>query len=293
MINTARKILYRFPLTRLRIFIAGLLYLFIRPFLKDNIRIVTRKGIRYELDLREGIDLAVFLLGHFQKHLFSHGLINLPVAPVIIDIGANIGSISLAYADRFPESRIFAVEPSDCAYKKLLRNISLNPDLKNRILPIQAFISERTEKAKDEIRTFSSWPVDHAHKKEHPVHCGRRTSSCLKETIRLDDFIKSINHQNSEPVKPDLIKIDTDGHEFIILNSGKATIEKYRPVIIFETGKYIMKEFNTSFDEYMAFFTENRYRIYSLQTNTEITKSNWGALIPGFSTIDIIAMPDP
>ena len=44
----------------------------------------------------------------------------------IIDIGANIGSVSLLLAKILKNSKVFAIEPTNYAYNKLSENLKLN-----------------------------------------------------------------------------------------------------------------------------------------------------------------------
>ena len=40
----------------------------------SSARTIEREGIRYQVDLAEGIDLSLFLFGHFQKHVTHNNL---------------------------------------------------------------------------------------------------------------------------------------------------------------------------------------------------------------------------
>lgn len=296
-----KKILYRFPLTRIRMAIATVLYYMIIWYRKTPFVTVCRNGIWYRLDLREGIDLSIFILGYFQKHLFTHSHFTMPGNPIIIDIGANIGSVSLPLAKQYPNGQIYAIEPSDIAFKKLTLNRSLNPLLKERIILSQHYLSDSTGKIPAPVSPCFSWRIDSKKHGSHPIHGGYGTRISLKESITLDDFLAMVSQQKNQPVKPDLtksdlikpdlIKIDTDGYELKILNGCRETIEKYRPVIIFETGKYIMKEYDISFQDYLTFFSQYNYRLISLQDKIELTSLNCKRMIPDLSTIDILAIP--
>src|SRR6266702_564828 len=93
---------------------ATLLYFGVNPR-----RRIRRRGIYYDVDLREGIDLSLFLFGSFQRHVTD--VIKQLVAPdgVVIDIGANIGTVTLTIAAYLAEGRIYAFEPTDFAFQKL------------------------------------------------------------------------------------------------------------------------------------------------------------------------------
>jgi hypothetical protein len=45
---------------------------------------------------------------------------------VLLDVGANIGIFSMAAAQRFPNTTIYAFEPNPEAYSRLVRNLELN-----------------------------------------------------------------------------------------------------------------------------------------------------------------------
>ena len=61
----------------------------------------------------------------------------------IIDIGSNIGSVTLPLANTFKNSKIYSIEPTVFAFKKLRENINLNPKLKKRIKIFNYFISQK------------------------------------------------------------------------------------------------------------------------------------------------------
>lgn len=60
----------------------------------------------------------------FEDHCYD--IPNLPEAPFIIDVGANIGLFSLYMKQKYPSSRILAFEPAPETYNVLSRNLELN-----------------------------------------------------------------------------------------------------------------------------------------------------------------------
>ena len=159
--------------------------------------------MNYEIDISEGIDLALYLFGNFQSHVTDNKFIKLPDDAVIFDVGANIGSVSLRLARKYPFSNIYAFEPTDYAYSKLKKNIELNPDLETRIIPTQVFLTS-TEGQDHGMSIFSSWPVDTVNGDRHPIHFGIEKSSTDKQ-ITIDKFAKDNNIS-----RIDFIKIDTE-----------------------------------------------------------------------------------
>ena len=82
--------------TKFKIRVANLLYHMLRIIGLSPVRTIERKGIRYQVDLAEGIDLSLFLFGHFQKHVTHNKLFTLPQNCVALDVGTNFGVISLS-----------------------------------------------------------------------------------------------------------------------------------------------------------------------------------------------------
>lgn len=282
-----RKFIIRnLPLTRIKISIAKILYVFVSTLYGKKPRLITQNGITYEVDLSEGIDLSLFLFGSFQKHVTNNKLISLPKNATIIDIGANFGVMSLQFAKIASEGKVYSFEPTHYALIKLKRNLELNPALAKRIEVINSFLSAKSlEKA--DIKAYSSWKVnDEKSNDMHPEHLGAAKSTEGVGSMTLDDFCKS-----KQLEKLDFIKIDTDGHEYEILQGAKQTITRYKPQLIFEIGLYVMTEKNIDFNFYSNYFKELNYQMFDSTTMHTITLENHKEYIPKKGTIDIIAKP--
>ncbi len=274
-------------ITRIKIFGAKILYKTVTLFVGKNKRIVERKGIKFEIDLSEGIELSMYLFRRYQKHIIYNNFYNFKPDDIIFDIGTNIGLMTLQFAKQVPLGKVYSFEPTHYAIGRLKSNLLLNQQLSERVQIVNTFISEKTLNNPD-IIAFSSWKVNgESNKNNHPIHLGTPKSTDGVNSVTLDDYIQ-LNNIN----KLDFIKIDTDGHEFEIFKGGKESIKKLRPVIIFEIGKYILEEKKYTFDFFLNFFYELDYKIYSIKINKEITFSNYNKHIPKNNTADLIAIPN-
>src|SRR4051794_6121732 len=95
---------------------------------------VERGGRRWHLDLCEGIDFSIWLLGSFEPRTIA--LYRRAVAPgsVVLDLGANIGAHTIPLAGLVgPQGRVHAFEASEWAFEKMSRNLAINPDLVARV----------------------------------------------------------------------------------------------------------------------------------------------------------------
>ena len=217
--------------TSQKIFIASLISKILIFFFGNKKRIIERNGIRYFVDLNEGIDLGIFLNIKNEKKIFNIVKI-LGKHITIIDIGSNIGSVTLPLAKIFSKSKVISIEPTFYAFSKLKKNINLNPILKKRIKLENVFVSNQNKIVN---KVHSSWNLSNDSKK-HKVHFGT-----LKKTSKI---IKKLDKVCSNVKKVDFIKIDVDGHELDVLKSGIKTIKKHKPFIYFEFAPYLYKEFH-------------------------------------------------
>ena len=240
--------------TNTKIFFATIISKIITLFINKK-RVIKRNNIKYDLDLSEGIDLRIFL--NFRE---ERGLFNLKnILPEkgkynFIDIGANIGTVSLALSNEFKNSTIYAIEPTDYAYNKFKKNLSLNPNLNNNIKSYQLFIGKRPLK-----NIFASWKLNFKKDDKHYVHKGLKKETNGK-SITLDNFVEKIGR------KIDFVKIDTDGHEYEVLQSGIKFLKRDKPIIHIEFAPYLHSEY--------GFFTENIIDLIQKKLNYEFYTEN-------------------
>lgn len=276
------------PLTRIKIGIARVLYQGLPPSYRRGRHRVTRGGIRYEVDLTEGIDLSLFLFGGFQRHVTQSRLVTIPADGVVFDVGANAGVMALQFARLVPRGHVYAFEPTHYAFARLRTNLGLNPDLAARITATQSFVSAHSGD-RPASRVFASWKVDGTRGDDrHPVHLGTPVSAEGVGTTTVDDFVA--HHGLS---RLDFIKIDTDGHELEVLKGAAATLRRFRPAVVFEIGLYVMRERGIDFSVYEEYFGSLGYRVLDSKTGREITRANHQRIIPARGTIDALALPTP
>jgi len=274
------------PITKIKILGARVLYHLTTLFVGKKRRVIERDGVRYEVDLAEGIELSLFLFGKFQSHITSNSFFKIEKDYTILDIGANVGLMTLQFAKLVPAGRVISFEPTFYALERLRKNLTLNPELSGRVTVVNSFVSERSD-THPQIVAYSSWKVNGERgNDDHPVHWGTPKSAEGVPSLSLDDF--TAQHKID---RIDFIKIDTDGHEYEVFKGASGAIAKYRPKIIFEIGLYVMDEKNISFDFYYNYFKALNYRLVDTKTEKEITLANYRRYIPLKGSTDLIALP--
>jgi FkbM family methyltransferase len=271
--------------TRQRAICGRILYRF-ATLGRKRTRVVRRGSITYELDLAEGLDLSLYLFGSFQAHVTSNRWVALTDHAVVVDIGANFGVMTLAFAKAFPAGRVIAFEPTHYAIGRLRRNLELNPELAGRVEVVQSFVSDHADSTPNLV-AYASWLVDGSTTgREHPIHVGTPHSTDGVPSITLDEFVMSRSLD-----RLDLLKIDTEGHEMAVLRGAHDTIRKYRPVVIFEAGVYMMEERGVSFLDFATYFGGLDYSLFDAKTERPVSEANYRKLIPSRATTDLVAVP--
>jgi FkbM family methyltransferase len=188
----------------------------------------TRRHIAWSLDLHEGIDLAIYLLGGFEVRTLDQYASIVREGDVVLDIGANIGAHTLPFAQLVGDKgRVIAFEPTDYAFRKLQTNISLNPALAARIDARQTMLVADDDAALPSA-IYSSWPLERADDL-HDQHLGRlkETRGARAETL---DHVVAESHLQ----RLDFIKLDVDGNEIDVLQGGIATLQRFKPNMMLE-----------------------------------------------------------
>lgn len=194
-----------------------------------------RGGVRWRLDLREGVDLSIYLLGGFEPATLRLYPALVPDGGVVLDVGANVGSHTLPLARLVgPRGRVHAVEPTAYAVAKLAANLRLNPDLAPRVSIHQALLGAAPGDAPAPF-VYSSWPLEKA-PDLHEKHLGRLMSTEGAAAATLDGLAGA-----ADIVRLDLVKIDVDGAEPAIVAGAVETLRRLRPSLLLEMAPYLYR----------------------------------------------------
>ena len=248
--------------TSFKINLAKIISCLIIFFLRKKNIYTKRNNINWNLDLNEAIDLSIYLIGRFEPSILKtiKGLTNKKDYYDYIDIGANCGAHSLYLAKEFSNSRIFAIEPTNFSFNKLIKNIKSNPSLESQIIPIQAFISSKKNKPKS---VYASWELN-SEENKHDKHLGIKKSldNCI--LITLDQLVEKNNIKNS------IIKCDVDGNELFVFESGFKYLNRYKPKIIMELAPYLYSENGYKSSDLFNFLKQFRYKFFDVSSKKEI-----------------------
>ena len=259
-----------------------------RPLGLGPLAAVRRDGISWELDLREGIDLTIYLVGVFERDTLSALESIVPRGSLVVDVGANIGAHTLHLARMVaPSGRVLAVEPTDFAFKKLRRNVAANPGFSGCVDAVQAFLAARPEETAQSA-VPSSWPVD-GRNPDNEKMGSRMMSANGALTTTLD----ALTSERAPQRKVAVVKMDVDGHELEVLQGAECLLREHRPVIVMELAPYVFEPV-TKFDRMVELLRDAGYGFHSLNgASLPGDPSGLRTHIPENGSINVVARPRP
>lgn len=178
------------------------------------------------------------LLLHLMQHLPS---------PVVLDVGANIGNHTLAFATE--AAHVYAFEPIPLIFALLKQNVKQN-SLSNVTL-LQLALSDQNDTAIINMvknGNFGASSFDKRVTETEAVSVKRR---------RGDDLLADMGVE-----RVDLVKIDVEAHELYVLRGLLNTLQRHRPIITMEWNDTLTIERLSGSPE-LQFMMEN-YQIFVL-----------------------------
>lgn len=155
-------------------------------------------------------------------------------AQVIFDIGANVGYYSLHWASRVaPGGTIHAFEPVPSTFTWLSRNIALNR-LDNVIRANNFGLGDAPGSVSVFLPGFTGCGAA-SMKNLHP------NESSQEIEVKLDTLDRYFSAAGLDRL--DLVKVDVEGAELFVLQGGRKTIARYRPLIFLELLRKWSKPF--------------------------------------------------
>lgn len=168
--------------------------------------------------------------GHYEQNNME--LLKKIIKPdsICLDIGANIGVISLCMSFLAPHGRVFAFEPSYHNFTYLMRNIVQNDTF--NIIPVNLGLFDK------------ECSVDFSYVEE-VAGCSFISDTGVKEG--LSEKIKCISLDAWVDVvgidRINFVKMDVEGSEIKALAGAMETIKKFKPDLLIEFNPTPMKRF--------------------------------------------------
>ncbi len=183
---------------------------------------------------------------------------------VFLDIGANVGLVSLYVMSKLPKCKIYAFEPGPKQYRVLDITIFANQLEKWMILSNRA-ISDKNGRIefhahKDEFESGGDGILD--------TKRGGETEVISVETVTLDSWWNSFGRPNIK-----VIKIDTEGAELLILRGAEEVMNTLKPFIYLEISLLNLKNYPYKAEDILSYLNGYNYGVKTLN-GLLVTKEN-------------------
>lgn len=218
-------------------------------------------GLIYYLpNLIENIAFEIFADGIYEKATSDMIIEKLPPDGVMLDIGANIGSIAMPVACARPDVRIICAEASHNVFTCLQKNISANK-LENCVL-INSAISEKDGQ---EVVFFNQ---DDLFGKGSMAYSKGGSSEKVK-TISIDTLLNELKIP-----EVNFIKIDIEGYEYFAFKGAEKILQQNNaPDILFEFLDCAeTADRSLSPGDAQKLLMSYGYNLYSVEKNNKLKK---------------------
>jgi FkbM family methyltransferase len=152
----------------------------------------------------------------FADEVVAPGLLT-TAAPVVVDVGANIGQFCAAVKLFFPSAVLHCFEADPLTYRKLVENTAHLDDVMTYNVALDRTPGQRTF-YRHEWSVISSFaPFDGIHYRD--------ADAVTLQTSTLDLMLPDLG-------PTDLVKIDVEGFELAVVEGGQATLRRSRLLLV-------------------------------------------------------------
>lgn len=177
---------------------------------------------------------------------------------VVLDIGANMGTVTVPLARAFPQYQIHAFEPQRRVYQQMCGNVALNH--LNNVWTYNVGLGANEGEISIEMPDYDTdpnigaWSMSEVVREKSPEAKARGA----KDFVMIDE-LDSFDFKF--PVR--LIKIDVEGMEYDVLADGMGFLQRYNyPPIVYESW--------TQFDWYQETAEEIKSLLTGVGYNLEV-----------------------
>lgn len=205
---------------------------------------------------------------------------SLSVPRVLLDIGANIGMISLPLARRYPDLVVHAFEPGPHQAALLQRSISENR-LDDRVFLERVALGDRCGE-----NLFAVHSTVHA-SGDGLIDTGRAGPSQL---IRVQMWTLDNWWERKKRPVVHLVKIDVEGAELLVLKGARSFLSQARPVVVFELAKENVAAYPYEPGEIIEYFEGFGYEVRNLDL-CPLGGNQRNQILAGNFSGDLLALP--
>jgi len=229
-------------------------------YTKGSVRKAERNGFKYELDISRLIDHSIFFYKLNEPTwdvLFKH----LKEDSYVIDVGANIGFLSLQFAHSCSKGMVFSFEPDSQNFRNLKKNIELN-----QVDNIRIYKNALGAKA-ETVTLYKLFENNPGANRILFTKPGTPHQEESIDVLVLDQIVDDFNIS-----RVNVIKIDVEGFEIFVLQGAMNMIAKCRPVLFVELAEVNLRQHGYTSVSLVEFIEQLEYDVMDARTMKAIDK---------------------
>lgn len=231
-------------------------------------------------DFDDDLDIELSLSEHMQRRIFWTGYYNrrmvvlfdrmLQRGMTVIDVGANIGEISMTAAKRVGKTgQVIAFEPVDAIADQLQESAA-----RNHLDQITVVRTGLSDAPADNVPVYASCGQGVSDDENHGLGSlfgGAKGASELQR-IRITTLDLWLD---MHPVnRVDLIKVDIEGAELPFLKGAEHTLRQFRPMLIVEIQDFSARAAGYRASDILSFLSRLGYTFETIRNNGRLTALN-------------------
>lgn len=227
-------------------------------------RVLPYRGFELVHSRRDSLVERLRAQGAYEPAVVEAIVEELRLAPAqtLVDVGANIGLLSLAVLARDPQSHVFAFEPAPRQHARLAETIRRNR-LETRLTLHRLAVSDRAGTTAFAVHRSRRSPGDGF------LDTGRagRARRIVVETVTLDGWWEAAGRP---PVG--VVKLDVEGSELLALRGAKRLLTELGPVVVLEAHPVNLRAYGWSVAEVRAELEGLSYAVEQLEETELIAR---------------------
>ena len=209
-------------------------------------------SLRIDPSKDKGVELSLFQTGTYERGILDFIHHNYASKGSFIDIGANIGLMSLFVQRHFPQAEVHAFEAHPETAQLFRDNCTLNDLSAVHLHEVALGNGSGT------VYIYDNWAVNRGGATLVPQ--GKDAVRHEVQLFRLDDL--EVGH-------PEMVKIDVEGLELDVLKGAETTLRKFRPILIVEVSENRENAHHAS-SEILEFIQDlGNYQVFKLKGGKE------------------------
>lgn len=214
---------------------------------------------KFEFDIRSHVLHRILVEKEYEPRLSEIVHQHLNPNRDVIDVGANVGLFTVLVARKLNKGRIaLAIEPTPNALAILRSNIRRN-SCEASVEIFEGVASDRTGEVdiysvqgKEEYSSIGGVVHQSVSKDEEKVKFS-------VPSARLDDLVARRN------LDPGLVKVDTEGAEYLVFSGADTILSKHRPLIVSELQDNLLSSLGHSAQLVVNLLHKHEYLVHDIR----------------------------